>query len=87
MSLEKVTSSGQALRGNLSVSWTRLFSLGMKRYNANSVARKKSTDASSRRGILGVSAALLSLRDGSADSCTVSSVLTENIHVTQESRG
>lgn len=48
-------------------------------YNIKSIAKRNSRVAKSRLDILGVCAAL-SLRDGSADSCTVSSVQTESIH-------
>lgn len=48
-------------------------------YNIKSIARRNNRVAKSRLGILGVCAAF-SPRDGSADSCTVSSVQTESIH-------
>lgn len=48
-------------------------------YNVKSIARRNSRIAKRRLGILGVCAAF-SPRDGSADSCTVSSVRIESTH-------
>ena len=48
-------------------------------YNVKSIARRNSRIAKRRLGILGVCAAF-SPRDGSADSCTVSSVQIESTH-------